>query len=151
MVPGTATWQTENPDLMERAVACLTLEHLGATEWKDDAEGRYGPTGKVTFGSAFTGLRSMADVYLESAKDAQADRMVMLDPTGGIYFGEGSSFWKAGIPTISYMGSSWYLFTAPPLGEISKLDRERLYDQIATAALCVERIDGMSVEEIRAA
>ena len=101
MVPGTATWQTENPDLMERAVACLTLEHLGATEWKDDAEGRYGPTGKVTFGSAFTGLKSMADVYLESAKEAQADRMVMLDPTGGIYFGEGSSFWKAGIPTKS--------------------------------------------------
>jgi hypothetical protein len=149
MVAGTSTWQAENPELMRRAVACVTLEHLGGMEWGDDEEGRYRPTGKVAFQPMLTGLQSMADVFLQSAEAVKADRMEALNVTGAPYFGEGSSFWQAGIPTISFIGGTWYTFTAPPLGELVKLDPDRLYVEIGTAALCVQRLNGMSIEEIR--
>ena len=47
------------------------------------------------------------------------------------------------------MGGTWYTFTAPPLGELVKLDPDRLYVEIGAAALCVQQLDGMSIEEIR--
>jgi len=68
----------------------------------------------------------MADVLLQSAKEAGAERFEALQPSPGPHFEEGGSFYKAGIATISYIGSTWYTFTAPPMGEISKLDRDRL-------------------------
>ena len=148
LVPGVQTWRTENADIMSRTVAAVTLEHMGGLEWKDDPAGVYGPTGKTAWGPSLTRLQSMADVYLQNAAAIGATRMTGQNPNAA-YFGEGSGFAAAGIPTISFIGGPWYLFTAPPVGgEIDKLDRDRLQETIATLASCVQQLDGMTVEEI---
>ena len=144
LVPGAQTWRSENPDLMSRAAACVTLEHLGSTEWLDDpATGKFEPTGKNQFGWAYTPLPAPGSVFLQSVGGTGAQRAMAVRPLS-LYFGEGSASAAAGIPTISYLTGPSYLFTSPPGGEISKLNPAKFYGEVVTFARCVQALDAMS-------
>jgi hypothetical protein len=150
MVPGSEAWRQENPELMSRAVACVTLEHLGTTEWVDDPErGVYAPTGKNQWGWAYTPLAPEASVFLQSVAGTHARRLAAVVPLA-LYFGEGRDFYAAGVPTISYLTGPAYLFTSPRGGEIDKLNPEKMYGEIVTFARCVAALDTMSAAAIRA-
>jgi hypothetical protein len=150
MVPGSDTWREENPQLMSRAVACVTLEHLGATEWLDDPErGVYAPTGQNQWGWAYTPLAPEASVFLQAVAGTDATRLAAVEPLA-LYFGEGRGFSAAGIPTISYLTAPSYLFTSPPGGELDKLDPDKMYGEIVTFARCVAALDTMPAASIRA-
>jgi hypothetical protein len=47
-------WIDAHPDLVNRAVAALTVEHLGCTEWIDTVEDGYRPTGQPEMFAVWT-------------------------------------------------------------------------------------------------
>jgi hypothetical protein len=147
---GTQDWRDTNPDLMKKAVACVTIEHLGATEWSDDAAANtYKPSGKYAWGQAFTPLRPEGMVFLQAVAGTGAKRTVAMKPSGS-YPGEGAGFWAAGVPTISYICGPPFLMTAPEKdGQISKLNSDRMYGEIVTFAKCVAELDKMSLSSIK--
>src|SRR6185295_9191829 len=54
------------PELIKKAVAAVTIEHLGCEEWLDDASMQYKPTGKREWSVAITPSKAMADLLVES-------------------------------------------------------------------------------------
>jgi hypothetical protein len=150
-IRGAEAWQKANPELMARAVACMTCEHLGAREWRD-VEGVYKDTGGFTPGTAYTPTRPMARLFTEVVAASGADPMSAVDPAspGQRFYGEGSSFWRAGVPTVAYITGPDYLMAAPPKGgEIEKLDKRRLHQELVVFARTLEGIERMSKAEIR--
>jgi hypothetical protein len=150
-IRGAESWQKANPELMARAVACMTCEHLGAREWRDVA-GVYRDTGRFTPGTAYTPTKPMAQLFSLVVAATGAEPMSAVDPAapGQRFYGEGSSFWRAGVPTVAYITGPDYLMAAPPKGgEIDKLDKARLHQELVVFARTLERIDQMSKAEIR--
>jgi len=150
-IRGAESWQKANPELMAKAVACMTCEHLGAREWRDVA-GVYKDTGAYTPATAYTPTRPMARLFTEVSKASGAQAMTAIDPMqpGQRFYGEGSSFWRAGVPTVAYITGPDYLMAAPPKGgEIEKLDKARLHQELVVFARTLERIDAMTKAEIR--
>lgn len=146
LVPGTATFIAEQSDLVSRAVACVTIEHLGATEWVDHP---YRPTGKNQWMWVYTPYAPGANVFAEAVGGTGALRAMAVDPKA-LYFGEGHPFFNAGVPTISWLSGPTYLFTSPPGGEIGKVNLDNMYGELITLARCVTTLDGMSAASIKA-
>ena len=132
---------------MKKAVACMTIEHLGAIDYRDDAKGNYVSTGEVMWSQIYTPKTPLSQVALKSAAATKADHMVVIHPHDR-YYGEGLPFWKAGIPTLSYITGPDYLMCAPPKdGEIGRLSKQRMHTEIITLARCLELMDKMSAKE----
>lgn len=151
-INGAGSWQKANPDLMAKTVACMTCEHLGARDWRDVA-GVYRDTGRFALGRAFTWTKPMESLFNEAVAATHATRMEAADPADNPthwFPGEGSPFWRAGVPTVGYIPLPEYLMAQPPKGgEIDKLDKGRLHQELVVFARTLERIDAMSRAEIR--
>lgn len=138
---GAPEWQAANPELMKKAVACMTIEHLGAIDYHDDAKGNYISTGQPQWGRIYTPRAPLSQVLIKAAAATKADHMVVIHPHDR-YYGEGLPFWKAGVPTLSYIVVPEYLMAAPPKdGEIGRLSRRRMHTEIITLARCLELMD----------
>lgn len=154
LVPGAATFESENADLVERIVAVVTPEHLGANEWIDQprigADKEYAPSGRYHWDWVYCRPgRGMANVFLQSASGTEFRLAQAVRPwanRAGIQFGEGSDYADAGKPVIATMGHPWYLFTQPPNGEIDKLSPERLHGEVVALTRCVNELDVMDAE-----
>ncbi len=145
---GAPEWQKENPDLIKRAIACMTVEHLGAIDYRDDANGNYVSTGLPIWAQIYTPTRPMSDVILKAAAASGGERMVAIHPHKR-YSGEGMPFWAVGVPTLSYITGPDYLMAAPPKdGEIGRLSKKRMEVEINTFARCLEQIDAMSRQDV---
>lgn len=92
-----------HPEIIEKAVGSVTLEHLGQTEWVDDLVTGFQPTGMVEpaawFGSASTVQAIMTNAVI--AEDTR--RTFIVRPYGVIYFGVGSPLNAAGVPNAGYI------------------------------------------------
>lgn len=150
MIRGTQDWINSNQDWMKKAVACVTIEHLAGMEWVDDpVANEYKPTGQFEWGYAYTPRMAEAELFMKAVKSADAKNTFVVQPPGS-YPGEGAGFYRAGIPTISYIPTPQYLFVEPVHGgAIDKLDKRHLYAEVATFARCVAALDKMTVGEIR--
>ena len=152
LVRGTQDWINTNPGWMKKAVACVTLEHLGANEWVDHpAENQYKSTGQYEWGIAYTPRTAEGELFLRAVQGTDAKNTYAFKPDGG-YPGEGAGFFRAGIPTLSYIPTPQYLFLEPVKGgAIDKLDKHRLHGEVVTFTRCVAALDKMSIAEIRGA
>jgi hypothetical protein len=152
LIRGTQDWINTNPDWMKKAVACVTIEHLAGMEWVDHSgANRYESTGQFEWGYAYTPRLAEAELFLKAAKSADSKNTFAVQPPGS-YPGEGAGFFRAGIPTISYIPTPQYLFVEPVKGgAIDKLDKRRLHGEVAMFARCVAALDKMTIEEIRGA
>jgi hypothetical protein len=150
LVRGTEDWINTNPDFMKKAVACVTIEHLGANEWVDEPSlNRYKPSGQYEWGLIYTPRPAEGHLALKALEGTEANNILVFRPAGR-YGGEGGAFFRAGIPTISYIPTPQYLFVEPRTGgAIDKLDKMRLHGEVMTFARCVAALDKMSVSEIR--
>ena len=150
LVRGTQDWINTNPELMKKTVACVTIEHLGATEWVDNpAANEYKASGEMDWGVAYTPRRAEGELFLKAAQGTEAKNMYAFKPEGS-YPGEGGGFFRVGIPTLSYIPTPQYLFVEPVKGgAIDKLDKNRLHGEVVTFARCVAALDKMTVAEIR--
>ena len=131
----------KHPDLISRAVAAVTVEHLGCREWMDAM--RYTSSGKNEWSIAITPNRVMGE-SLVAALEGSRDRAAVVNPVNGGWLGEGSRLSRAGIPTIGYIPQPNYLLAGPADGCIDKLSPELLHSQIQVFARllhAIERLD----------
>lgn len=148
----TSRWLREHGELWDgkdgnkRAVAGVTLEHLGCREWTgtpSDASS-FSDT-KPDFELVYTSDRQMEKVYWNATEGRTKIRSVTLKP-GKFYFGEGEPLHKVSIPTISLVPAPLYLCSEAPDGHIDKIDRELLLQQIETFTHVVQSLDTLSVD-----
>jgi hypothetical protein len=132
----------KHPDVIKKAVAAVTVEHLGCREWMDDAAMHYQATGKNEWSVAITPDRAMGQA-LVTALEGSRDRAAAVNPVNGGWLGEGSSLSRAGIPTIGYIPQPNYLLAGPADGCIDKLSAELMYSQIQVFVKLIHAIDRM--------
>ena len=136
------------PDVVKRAVAALTVEHLGCLEWMDDAQLQYRATGKNEWSVAITPSKAAGEIMV-AALQGSRDRCGVVNPVAGGFLGEGSALSRAGIPTIGYIPQPNYLLAGPADGCIGKLSAELMHSQIEVFAKAIHKMDGMSAAQLK--
>jgi hypothetical protein len=151
----TKAWLDQHPELWDgapghrRAVAGLTMEHLGCREWKEDEAGlRYGPTGRVERELVYATNPTMQAIYREAVQGRRKLRSLVVEPRNGFFFGEAEPLFDAGIPSISLCPLPNYLCALSANGGIDRLDPELMYEQIGSFARALLRLDATSTAEI---
>ena len=151
----SSRWLKKHPELWDglgtnaKAVAGVTIEHLGCSEWRDDAaHGNYNQTNPVEIELVYTGNKMMDEIYLRALKSRTRVRSVTLRPRNSIYFGEGQPLYQAGIPTISLVPGPDYLCKETPNGDIDKLDPVLMEEQITTFFNLLSEIDNTPTEKL---
>jgi hypothetical protein len=137
------------PDVIKRAVAAVTVEHLGCEEWLDDAAMHYKATGKREWSVAITPSKPMAGALVE-ALEGSADRAAVVNPVNGGFLGEGSALSRAGVPTIGYIPQPNYLLAGPADGCIDKLNADLMHSQIQVFAKLIHKINTLSAAQLKA-
>jgi hypothetical protein len=138
----------KHPDLIKKAVAALTIEHLGCLEWMDDASLKYRATGKNEWSVAITPLKSTGDILVDALRGSR-DRAAVVNPVNGGWLGEGGSLSRAGVPTIGYIPQPNYLLAGPADGCIDKLSPELLHSQIEVFAKVLHTMDSMGAAQLK--
>ncbi len=148
-LPETRGLLHRHPEMRRRAVASLTLEHLGAREWIDD-DGGYHPTGRPEIGVAFHSLTGIRGSLQASLRESDLRRTVMLPPAGPRFFGVGADLHAAGIPSAAYITGPNYLLSDVPGGHLDKFDPHRMRAEITWAAALLNRLDRIEAWKLRA-
>jgi hypothetical protein len=146
-LPETAGWMKLHPDLVDRAAAALTIEHLGCTEWTDSG-GSYRPTGEAEPFGIYVSEGKIAELAQATIPVHDISRSTLLRPPP--QFGVGGAFESAGIPQIGAIAGPSYLVTVSDNGEMDKLDEALAARQISWVADLARRIDEIPAAELRA-
>jgi hypothetical protein len=151
-------WMTYHPNIYQKALAGLSMEHLGCKMWADDANGQYAPTGDYQWSATYTtqkrGLTNAINLeqraYLDAVQatshsGANAGRVVSMLPTP-LFFGEGAPLYAGGLGTVSLCPVPSYLLqagslTQPQLLNLDKLDKQLIYGQIQSFARTISTLD----------
>lgn len=137
------------PDLIKKAVAALTVEHLGCKEWADDVSLQYKPTGENEWAVAITEYGSTGRVLVNALQGSGNNRTAVVNPVHGGWLGEGGGLSRAGVPTIGYIPQPNYLLAGPANGCIEKLSAERLHEEIQVFAKVIHTIDTMTAADLK--
>jgi len=137
------------PDLIKKAVAALTVEHLGCKEWVDDASFRYRATGENEWAVAITESGAAGSVLVEALQGSANRKTAVVNPVHGGWLGEGGGLARAGVPTIGYIPQPNYLLAGPANGCIEKLSAERLHAEIEVFAKVIHKMDSMTAAELK--
>ena len=148
-VPSIRGFITKYPEVIRKAVAAVTVEHLGCMEWADDASMQYRATGKEDWAVAITPSKPMGGILVDACQGSAARRTAVVNPVAGGFLGEGSSLSRAGIPTIGYIPQPNYLLAGPPDGCIEKLSSKLMHAQIEVFAKAIHAIDAMTAAQLK--
>ena len=148
-LPQTRGFIDRHPDLVARAVASLTIEHLGASEWLDDARG-YHPTGRPDMFVIWHSQTGIAGPVVESmiANDLRHSRA--LRPAGDYMIAVGTAFNESGVPTVSSIVAPNYMVSWADNGHLDKFMPDRAAREVRWAADLVTRFDSMSAAPLAA-
>jgi hypothetical protein len=156
-----SVWMHDHPDIYQRAVAGITVEHLGCTMWADDpATGAYQATGGYEWGTTYTAQRSNAVAVVNAERNAYLSALANVNHSGWpnfpsvtvlpgafpLYLGEGAPLYATGLGTVSLIPLPTYLLQAgdtqhPEQLNLNKLDKNLIYGQILTFADTIETLD----------
>ncbi len=147
----TSMWKQWHPDLWAKAVAGITVEHLGCTQWTDEGGTTpWHPTGEpewaqcycTSAGSSGDSQTPESETYIAQARHSKLlQRSVAISPENGQYFGEGGQFWFDGISTVSLIPGPEYLLQAENAeNSLKKISPTRMYQEITTLAGTIERV-----------
>jgi PA domain len=148
-VPSIRGFITKYPDVIKKAVAAVTVEHLGCREWMDDASYRYHATGENEWSVAITETKVTGEALVEALKGSASRKTAIVNPVHGGWLGEGASLTRAGIPTIGYIPQPNYLLAGPADGCIEKLSAELMHSQIQDFAKVIHILDGTPANQIK--
>ena len=157
----TSVWLTDHPGQARRAVAGVTVEHLGCTRWGNDpVTGAYGRQPGYEWSAAYTCQRagSLATTDLEQQAWLRAVRAVnrageRLSPAASIrpgavpvYLGEGAPLYAAGLGTVSLIPAPPYLLQAgerhrPQELNLGQLDRRLMHAQVRALSRTLHTLD----------
>jgi hypothetical protein len=150
----TRTWLRTHPELWDgksghmKAVAGVTLEHLGAMEWRDDEAGAvHRPTGRPEFEWVSASNVALHGIYAAALAGRTMTRSIVIKPMSDIYFGEGQPMFQAGIPTLSLIALPDYLCAASAAVS-ARLNPELLVEQIETFRKAIEAIDATPAADL---
>ena len=149
----TSLWLHNNKKLWDgkkghiKAVAGVTVEHLGCTEWKD-VDGVYQQTNPVDVEVVYTGNKVMDDIYFEAIKGRKQCRTVTLHPHNLLHFGEGQSLFNVGIPDIALVTAPDYLCVVSDNHEMDKFNLDLAVEQTETFIKIVELINKKKTKEL---
>ncbi|WP_086653426.1 hypothetical protein [Acetobacter malorum] len=138
----TSAWLAANQPLWDgkaghaRAVAGITLEHLGCMEWRDNpTTGTPEATGELERDIVYTTNRQFNQIYCQAARLQTRLRAVTVFPRlKKTMLGEGQPLYSAGIPVISTCPIPDYLCQILPGGGLERLNAEYASQQIMTFA-----------------
>ncbi len=131
-------WDGKNGHI--KAVAGVAVEHLGATEWKD-VDGVYQKTNDISAELAYTGNKTMDDIYYRSLEGRTLVRTITLKGHNFLHFGEGQPLRNVGIPQIGFVPAPDYLTTVSEDHEMSKFNIDLMYEQLQSFVKMVLLID----------
>ena len=157
----TSVWILDHPDLYQRGVAGVTVEHLGCTMWMNDpVTGTYAATGGYEWGTTYTAQRRNAVNTVNAERNAYMSAVADVNQSGWpnfpaatvlpgsipLYLGEGAPLYAAGLGTVSLIPLPTYLLQAgdaqhPEQLDLDKLDKNLMYGQILTCAKTIETLD----------
>lgn len=137
------------PDMIGKAVAAITVEHLGCMEWMDDANLQYKPTGQPEWSVAITEMPATGHILVDALQGSGDRNTAVVNPVHGGWIGEGGSLQRAGVPTIGYIPQPNYLLAGPANCCIEKLDAALLHSQIEVFAKAIHKIDATSAAELK--
>jgi hypothetical protein len=146
-LPQTQGWIDAHPNLVDKAAAALTVEHLGCTEWTDTLDGGYHPTGQPEMFGIWTTQGKMFDLTRDTVVKHEIPRAALLRPP--VQFGVGAAFQSSGVPQIGAIAGPEYLVTISPDGDLDKLDEALAARQIAWLADLATQLDTVSAAELR--
>jgi hypothetical protein len=146
-LPETQGWIDDHPDLVDRAVAALTVEHLGCTEWDDTLDQGYHATGQAELFGIWTTQGPMFDLIKASVIKHDIPRAAMMRPP--VQFGVGGAFQGAGVPQMGAIAGPEYLVTVSPNGDLDKLDEALAARQIAWLADLATQLDTVDAAALR--
>lgn len=140
-------WTQRRPDIFEKAVASLSMEHMGVREWLGDPErNSFEPTGKPDISWAFTFASPekpnyMVRIMKEALADSQLARTVVTD-SSPFSFSPGLHPWTlAQIPGIGYISTPSCFLAEGPNGHIDKICPDQYYEQVRTMARALRLLD----------
>ena len=146
-LPQAQGWIDAHKDLVDRAAAALTVEHLGCTEWTDATDAGYHGTGRAELFAIWTSQGKMFDLTRDAVIRHDLPRTALMRPP--VQFGVGGPFYQAGIPEIGAIAGPEYLLTVSPNGEMDKFDARLAATQIAFLADLAAAIDPVPASELR--
>lgn len=138
-------WIAAHKDLLDRMVAAVHLEHLGAPEWIDTPDGYVG-TGENEVHAIWTTQGTMQDLTQAALIEADLYRHALLRPP--LMITPGRPFHFAGVPFVGGISGPVYLLVVSENGEMDKLDAELAARQTAFYADVVRRIDSVPADEL---
>ncbi|BCJ93888.1 hypothetical protein acsn021_14570 [Anaerocolumna cellulosilytica] len=150
----TSTWMQAHPELWDgkdghrKAVAGITVEHLGSMEWKDNEYGEYLPTGDIQSEYTYAGNKTMEAIWLKAIQDRRTTRTVFLRGHNKFEFGESQPLFEAGIPVIGLIPMPDYLMTDSQNREMDKFDITLMHEQIESLLKAAIIIDNTSTAQL---
>jgi hypothetical protein len=148
-LPQTRGFIDRHPDLVARAAASVTIEHLGASEWVDDARG-YHPTGGPDMFVIWHSQTGIAGPVVESmiANDLRHSRA--LRPAGDYMIAVGTAFNESGVPTVSSIVAPNYMVSWADNGHLDKFMPRRAALEVCWAADLITRLDSTPAAQLAA-
>lgn len=143
----TSTWLMQHPKLWDgknghkRAVAGITVEHLGSMEWKDNANGQYHSTGNIQTEYTYIGNMQMGRIWEKAIEGRSMLRTVTLKGHNKFQFGESQPFLEAGIPAIGLIQMPDYLMTDSVNREIEKFNVTLMRQQVKSLLKALLLVD----------
>jgi hypothetical protein len=146
-LPQTQGWIDSHPDLVQRAAAALTVEHLGCSEWVDSLDGGYHATGEAELFGIWTTQGKLFELTRDTIKAHGIPHAVLFRPP--VQFGVGAAFQSTGIPQIGAIAGPEYLLTISDNGDLDKLDEHLAARQIAWLADLTTKLDAVPAAQLR--
>lgn len=152
-IQATSKWLAMHKDLWNgkkghlKAVAGVSVEHLGCMEWSD-VDGEYKATGEIQTELVYTGNEKLDELYIDCVKDRDCVKTMTLRGHNLLHFGEGQPLFNVGIPEIALVSAPDYLCVVSDDHEMEKFNIDLMYEQTKTFEKIIEILDSMSSEEI---
>lgn len=132
-----------------KAVAGVTLEHLGCSEWRDNEDhSRFEKISDVDPELIYVSNDTMAKLYLEQLEGRKHTKTLLLRPKNLVHFGEGQPIYKKGIPSVSLCPGPDYLCNVAEKGYIEKINYDMMYEQIETFCKLIEVLDDKTRQDL---
>jgi hypothetical protein len=147
-ITNARAWIRKHSDLTRKAVAAVSIEHLGASEWIDDPVRGYSASGENEIYAVWTTQGPMLSSIAKPALVASGlQRHGLLKPP--VQITPGAVFHWLGIPHLSGIAGPTYLMTVSPNGEMDKFDGQLAARQIGFYADAIRRLDTADAEGLR--
>ena len=146
-LPECAGWVRAHPDLVKRAAAAITIEHLGAPEWEEVPGKGYAATGRNEYMNFATTGGILTELVKAGFDKHQLWQHAIQRAPGTT---TGSVFHDSGVPHVGIICGPNYLLGIRPNGHMDKLDADLASRQMAMIAEMIRQIDTVPAAELRA-